>query len=132
MCPVYNIRILTIYTCFQIQSLHAQLKAKLILTTNLKAKILYQGQFNCCQPQAKFKTKSKHCVKGWVKKTLTNWNLVFAISHSSSCILVPTPHNTLVIIWGRDKNCQVSMMLNHENKISLINVFYCSPFNCLC
>ena len=35
--------------------------------------------------------------KGWVKKNLTKWNFVFAISqlknHRNSTILVPTPHN---------------------------------------
>ena len=49
----------------------------------------------------------------------------------NNTIVVPTPHNTLVIMWGRDKNFQVLMMyelLNRENKILLIKVFYYSPF----
>ena len=67
--------------------------------------------------------------KGWVKKKLTKGNFVFAISqlinHQNLKILIPTPHNTLVIMWCRDKNFQVSMLFelrNCDNKISQ-NVF---------
>ena len=47
-------------------------------------------------------------------------------AHTSSKL-----NNTLVIMWGRDKNFQVSMMnelRNRENKISLGEVFFYSPF----
>jgi hypothetical protein len=46
--------------------------------------------------------------------------------------VVPTPHNTLLIMWGRDKNFQVSSiyeMRNCKNKISLGQVLFYSPFN---
>ena len=46
--------------------------------------------------------------------------------------LVLRGEQLLGIMWGRDKKFQVSMMyelLNHENKISLIKVLYCSPFS---
>ena len=46
-------------------------------------------------------------------------------------ILVPTPQNTLVIMWGWDKNFWVSMifqLINRENKISLSEFFFDSPF----
>ena len=45
-------------------------------------------------------------------------------------MFVPSPHNTLVIMWGRDKNFQVSMIFelrNCENKISLSEVFFSHP-----
>ena len=43
--------------------------------------------------------------KGRGKKSISKWNFVFAIGqHQNLKILVPTPHNTLVIVWGRDKN----------------------------
>ena len=58
----------------------------------------------------------------------------FAISqlknHRNLEILVPTPHKTLVIMWGRDKNFQVLMifeLLNHKNKMSLTKVFIAHP-----
>ena len=58
------------------------------------------------------------------KKTLTDENFVFAISQLKNIynlkILVPTPHNTLVIMWGWDKNFPVSMIFevrNSKNKI---------------
>ena len=58
--------------------------------------------------------------KGWVKKNLTKWNFVFAISqlihHQNLKNLVPTLHNTIVIIWGRDKNFRVSMMYELRNR----------------
>ena len=65
------------------------------------------------------------------QKKLTKWNFVSMISqlknYLNSKILVPTPHNTLVIMWGRDKNFSVSMIFqlrNLENKISLSEVFF--------
>ena len=46
---------------------------------------------------------------------------IFALKkHRNMNILVSTPHNTLVIMWGRNKNCQVSMIYecrNCKNKI---------------
>jgi hypothetical protein len=43
------------------------------------------------------------------QKELTKWNFVSMISqlknHRNSKILVPTPHNNLVIIWGRENKC---------------------------
>jgi hypothetical protein len=42
-----------------------------------------------------------------------------------------TPLYTLVIMWGRDKKVLMLLdLINCENKISLIKVFYCSPFSC--
>ena len=60
------------------------------------------------------------------KKNLTKQNFVIAIlqliHHQNLKILVPTPYNTIVIMWGKDKNFQVFMMYelrNCKNKISL-------------
>jgi hypothetical protein len=47
-------------------------------------------------------------LKGEYKKKLSKLNFVFAISkliqHQNLNIPVPTPHNTLVIMWGKDNN----------------------------
>ena len=68
------------------------------------------------------------------QKTLSKLNFVLAIwqliRHWNLKILVPAPHNTLVIMWGRDKNVQVLMLYkltNCEIKISIPKVFYCHP-----
>ena len=74
-------------------------------------------------------------VKGWVQKKLTNWNFVSAISqliqHWNITILVPTFHNTLVIMWGRDKNFQVLVLYeqrNCENTFHLVRFFMISLY----
>ena len=52
--------------------------------------------------------------------------------HRNLKIIVPTTHNTLVIMWGRDKNFQVSIMYKlrkRKNKILLGQFLFYSPFN---
>ena len=77
-----------------------------------------------------------NATKGCTIKNLTKWNLVFMISvlktHQNLKILVSTLHNTLVNMWSREKNFVISMSIQLrilENKISLSEVFYGTPFN---
>jgi hypothetical protein len=75
--------------------------------------------------------------KGWKNKNFSRKLFVFVISqliqHQNLKILVPTLHNTQVIICVRDKNFQVSMlyeMRNCKNKKDAKNVFAFPPFRC--
>ena len=68
----------------------------------------------------------------WYKEW-TKWNFVFVISqlkkHCNSKILVPTPHNTLVFFWDRERNFQVSMFFYLEIvNVIFLNNFLRSPF----
>ena len=73
-------------------------------------------------------------IKGWLNKNLPMQTFVFAISqlknHRNLKILVPTPHNTLVIMWGRDKNFQVLMIFQlkiAKTKFYLLRFFFSHP-----
>ena len=59
-------------------------------------------------------------LKGGTAKTSLAYFLFFTISqliqHQNLNICVPTPHNTLVIMWGRDKNFKVLMLYELRNR----------------
>ena len=74
-------------------------------------------------------------IKGRKRKNVSLIFFVFAISQllqpQNLKILVPTPHTTLVIMWGRDKNFQVLMLYelrNNKNKKHARYVFALPPF----
>ena len=61
------------------------------------------GKMSISDPQVLFIFFGWIVHKGWIKENLSKFNSVFAISqliqHRNLKILVPSPHNTLVIIW---------------------------------
>jgi hypothetical protein len=92
---------------------------------------LIAGHPVCCG-YPKLCTLTERVIKCETNKKLTNWNFVSKISplknQRYSKIFVPTPHITLVIMWGRDMNVPISIirqLRNCENKISLREFFVC-------
>jgi hypothetical protein len=56
-----------------------------------------------------------HNYLGWRKWALPQLFIIILWLRPSLKMLVSTPHNTLVIMWGKDKNFQVLMLYERTN-----------------